>query len=162
MGSRLLRAAAAVLRRVASLSESTVSMASKSSAARLVLLFWRGPMRWYSAYGYCAYGESVRARVGPAAPRAAREGYFSANSWTRFSPKRRWPAAWASSRASTGWSLLTAIRATSEAGRLAWRQAWAIWSCRRARFASMGILVASYPYRDEGSNDDGLAASYDE
>ena len=46
MGSFLLRAAAAELRRWAILRESTVSMAWKSSAARVVLLDWRGPMRW--------------------------------------------------------------------------------------------------------------------
>ena len=44
-----MRAAAAVSRRWASLTESTVSMEWKSSTARVDLLDCNGPMRWYSA-----------------------------------------------------------------------------------------------------------------
>ena len=67
---------------------------------RVVLLDCRGPMRWNFASVRCC---EVR-RISPA------------NSWTRFSPKRRWPAAWASRMASAGCILLTAMRATSLIG----------------------------------------------
>src|SRR5208283_1844055 len=88
-----------------------------------------GPIRWNCA-----------------AVRPARAGDFSANSWTRFSPKRRRPASYASRTAEAECILLTAMRATEDSGRLARRQAWAICSRMRARFWARDIVGASYGF----------------
>ena len=107
--------------------ESSVSMAWNNSAALVVLLFWRGPIRWTE-------GDEGRAwRI--------EQADFECHSWTRFSPKRLWPAAWASRMASAGCILLTAMRATVLGSRWARAQASAIWLRICSRFAAMDMVV---------------------
>src|SRR5215471_557091 len=102
----------------ASFKESSESMPSKSSMALPALLLCRWPIKCHSA-----------------SLRSCRSGNFSANSWTRFSPKTLIPACAASRIRAGSTVLLTAIRAiesglrrTRAAARAIRARTWAIFS----------------------------------
>ncbi|CAH1679535.1 hypothetical protein CHELA1G2_14562 [Hyphomicrobiales bacterium] len=85
----------------ASDSRSTVWMTSNNATASRALLLCRGPMRWSSTSG----------------KRSRSAGHLALASWTRFSPKTRWPASSTGRISSAGNVLETATNVTSEGSR---------------------------------------------
>src|SRR5580658_1637772 len=102
--------------------ESTESTASNNSTAFAALFVWRCPIKCHS--------ESLRSRRAVA---------FPENSCTRFSPKTRSPALYASRILSTGKVLLTPISVTSSGLRPTRRAAAAIRSRTSTTFSAIDI-----------------------
>src|SRR6185437_15954718 len=112
--------------------ESTESTPSKSCAARAVLFDCTGPMQ-VKATPDCAENT----------PAASSAGCFAANSCTRFSPKSRSPAVYASTIASGGCVFETAISRTDSRVRSDLRHATAICSSSFAMLLAMGMILNS-------------------